>query len=152
MLALIKALHLIAGTTLLGLSIASIYYIRSSLHIDDASILRYALKLSFIYDAIVFIAIVFQYISGFILSNLLIIPHGTPWLSIAYLALTAVTVCWLISVYIRLLNRRKSSTKQTFLFKKTLYIMHACIILLFILIIHDAATQSTYLGFIVKGW
>ena len=152
MLELIKTIHLIAGTMILGLSIASIWYVRSSIRQNDAVVLRYALLVSFIYDAIMLFAIIFQYISGFILSNLLQIPHHTPWLMMAYLVFTIVVLCCLASFVIRMINYKKVRVSKSFLYPKMLYTLHIFMIVLFMIIIHDAITQSTYLGFLLKGW
>lgn len=139
---ILKFIHVLIGVTILGLFVA--YYFYFSLTKYEMPAARRMLKLSLITDCFVFIAIMLLFMTG---THLVLANHfsfQTPWIQMAYKILGLLTFCWLIIVAIKALNFFKKD-QTIFLGKRVFHTCHVLIFILFVLIIHDAVTQSTFL-------
>ena len=143
---LIKCLHLIGGTVFLGITIASYFYISYSK--SDQKLRLFALKTSLLGDILIALIIVLQYITATLLVKLNHLSFATPWIIVAYIAFSLVSFCWLVNVIIKVHNVRLTNGFQ---YNKLFHAMHMLIILVFILIIHDAVMQKTYFNFLFPG-
>ena len=145
---MLKFLHLICGTTLFGVMIASFFYIALSIYKNDKALTQYALKTSYFGDGIILVMTIIQFITA---QHLVVDGHFTlaiPWIFIAYHAFALVVLLWLCQFLIKFFYLSKSSCSPTIL--KLYYFFNVTIILIFLIIIHDAVTQSTWFDFLFK--
>lgn len=143
-----KFLHLICGTTFFGVMIAAFFYIARSIRKNDQSLINYSLKASYFGDGIIFLIALIQLITAI---NLVSAGHFTlaiPWIFIAYHAFGAVVLLWIGILIIKLLYLSKTDISPIAL--RVFHALNIMMILIFIIIIHDAVTQSTWFDFLFR--
>ncbi len=143
---MLKFLHLICGTTFLGIIIASFFYIANSIKKSDRELIDYSLKASYFGDAIIFFIIIVQLITAI---KLVVDGNFTlaiPWILIAHYAFAIVIILWLGILLLKLRYLSNPNISSTTI--KIYYLFNIMIILIFIIIIHDAVTQSTWFEFL----
>lgn len=141
-------LHLMSGTTFFGIMIATFYYIARSLRQDDQTLINYSLKASYFGDGIIFFIVLIQLITA---THLVSAGHFTlaiPWIFIAYHAFGTIVLLWIGIFLIKLLYLSKTDISPITL--RVFYSLNVMMILLFIIIIHDAVTQSTWFDFLFR--
>lgn len=138
---LIEAIHVMCGVTFFGLMVASFLYISSSMKQNNSALLRYAIKTSLIIDGIIFPIIVIQFVTGTFMVRYYQLSFQTPWIIVAYGALSAVSIIWFFLVLIKYRNLKQTQFQH----KKLFYFLNFILILLFCMIIHDAVMQQTWL-------
>lgn len=145
-LSILKFLHLVCGTTFFGITIAAFFYIAKSINQGDRSLIDYSLRASYFGDAIILLCIIIQFISA---ESLVSSGHFTlevPWIFVAYLAFSLLILLWLINLIIK----RFCLSKTVINFIKSYYLINIMMILIFVIIIHDAVTQSTWMDFLFR--
>lgn len=145
---IVKFFHLICGTSFFGITIAAFYYIARSIRKGDQHLIEYSLKASYFGDGIIlFITVIQLYTAEKLVSS----GHFTlaiPWIFIAYLALSVTILLWLLNLSIKYYYLSKNVIAPFAL--KSFYLINITMILIFIIIIHDAVTQSTWLDFLFR--
>ena len=146
MVDIVKFLHLICGTTFLGTIIAVFFYIAYSVRQTDPLLIYYSLRISYFGDGVISFCAFIQFITAAIL-----VPAGkftlaVPWICVAYVAFGSVILLWLMNLLIKLIYFSKIPIKPYAL--KGFYFLNSLIIIIFIIIIHDAITQSTWFDFL----
>jgi len=132
---LVKFLHVMLGTTLLGLVIASYFYVTKSSSSKSILTYQHTIKLTRLADLGIFLPIIlFEFITGTFLIKALDIPITTPWIIVAYTMLSVATVLVIINW------RLKTMPIQS---KPSYHIINGLIILVLCLIIHDAVMHNT---------
>ncbi|HLB56295.1 MAG TPA: DUF2269 family protein [Coxiellaceae bacterium] len=140
----IQFIHVLCGVSFFGITIASFAYISKSIKKNDSALLHYALKTSLLGDRIIFPIIIIQFITGAMMVQYHHLSFQTPWIIVAFIALSVVSLIWFLLFLIKYINY--SSGRNTFFkFKKSFFILNIIIILLFCMIIHDAIAQKTFL-------
>ncbi len=149
--ALVKSIHVMCGVVFIGITIASFFYVLNSRRQQQADVLRYALKVSLLGDILLAMIILVQFVSATLLVHLNQLSVQTPWIEVAYLAFAVVSVLWLINVVIKVVN-----LKQVLFTHLKGYrwfcALHVLMLLIFVVIVHDATTQSTFLGFLIGDY
>lgn len=143
-----KFLHLICGTTFLGIIIAAFFYIARSVYKGDRPLIDYSLRASYFGDALIVIILFFQLVTAV---NLVLAGYFTPaisWIFIAYCAFGVIILLWLGVLFIKLLYFSKSIIPPLSL--KIFYVLNGLMIIIFIIIIYDAVTQSTWFDFLFR--
>lgn len=143
-----KFVHLICGITFFGIMIAAFFYIARSIKDGDRALIDYSLKASYFGDGLIFFIVIIQLLTA---TQLVSNGHFTlaiPWVFIAYHAFGAIILLWLSILLIKILYLSKMdiSTVAVNIF----YLLNAIMILIFIIIIHDAVTQSTWFNFLFR--
>lgn len=149
MLNIFKFFHLICGTTFLGIIIAEFFYIAHSMSKMDQLLLTYSLKASYFGDGIIFFLAIIQLITA---NELVSAGHFTltiPWIFIAYHAFAIVILLWLSVLFIKVFYLAKSTISP--IASTMFYLLNVIMISLFIIIIHDAVTQSTWFEFLFRN-
>ena len=136
------------GTTFLGIIIATFFYISYGIRRGDKSLIRYSLKASYFGDGIIFVCAFTQFITATILVSVGKFTLAVPWICVAYLAFSGITLLWLINLFIKRKYFANAHIKP-FAFK-IFYFLNILIILTFMVVIHDAVTQSTWLDFLFR--
>ena len=143
---LIHFLHVMLGVTLLGVAVASFFYVTYSWR-HGAYPMRFTFKASFFGDALILPIIIFQFFSGYHLMIVNQLSLHTPWILIAFIALSTISVLWLAIAYIRYINYQASGRQHqplTFHYKKIYNTLNLLIIILLLVINHDAIMQQTW--------
>ncbi|MHB1949271.1 MAG: hypothetical protein ACYCQI_14280 [Gammaproteobacteria bacterium] len=143
-----KFLHLICGTTFFGIMIAAFFYIARSIRKGDRSLINYSLKASYFGDGIIFFIVLIQFITAIKLVSVGHLTLAIPWIFIAYHAFGTIVLLWLSILLIKLLLLSKTDISPIAL--KVYYLLNVMMILIFIIIIHDAVTQSTWFDFLFR--
>jgi uncharacterized membrane protein len=148
-LPMVKFLHLISGTTFLGITIAAFFYIVRSLDKGDRTVIDYSVKASYFGDAVILGCIVIQFITA---ATLVSSGHFklVPWIIIAHGAFGSLILLWLANVGIKFFyfSKREISPYAV----KSFWLFNIAMILIFFIIIHDAVTQSTWFDFLFRLW
>lgn len=146
---MLKFVHVLIGVTMLGFVVA--YYFYFNFNQKDLRTRRNILRLSFLMDGLILPFILILFMTG---AQLMVANHlspAVPWVHVAFMALGLVTFCWLISVCIKITNYYfLSRGKVEFYGKRIFHTCNILIIVLMVIIIHDAVTQSTFLGFMQR--
>ncbi len=143
-----KFLHLIGGTTFLGIMIAAFFYITRSIKKSDRSLIHYSLKTSYFGDGIIFFIILIQFATAIKLVSAGHFALAIPWIFVAYHAFGTVVVLWISILLIKLFYLSKTDISPTVL--RIFYFLNVMMILIFVIIIHDAVTQSTWFAFLFR--
>ncbi len=128
----IKFLHLIFAVTLFGLCISSVYYVRSASQALYPHAIKESLKLDR-WIILPFMLLTFIFGTGMV--------HGTHlslhvhWVLNAYIFLSINLILWSISAWLRW---KKPERKNLYL------IFQILVLVIFVIILHDAVTQSTW--------
>ena len=139
----IETIHILCGVTFFGLMIASFVYVISSVRQNDPTLFRYCLKVSLYGDVLIFPIIVVLFLTGTFMVYHHHLPMNTPWIIVAYCALSVVSVLWFLLVLIKL--NAISTNAASLCYRKSFVMVNVIIILVFCMIIHDAITQQTWL-------
>lgn len=128
--------------------IAEFFYIARSIRNGDRSLINYSLKASYFGDGIIFLIILIQFATAIKLVSAGYFTLAIPWVFIAYHAFGTVVLLWIGILMIKLLYLSKTDISPIAL--KIFYFLNVMIILTFIIIIHDAVTQSTWFDFLFR--
>lgn len=148
MLSIIKFFHVLCGISFLGITIAAFFYISRSIHKQDRTLINYSIRASYFGDALILGCIFVQIATSI---PLVIAGHFTlevPWIFIAYLAFGFLIILWLLTLLIKKFYFSRAVIASFPL--KSFYSLNIAMILMFIIIIHDAVTQSTGLEFLFR--
>lgn len=145
MLALLKFLHIFCGTIFFGISVATFFYIARSIQKGDHALIRYSIKTSYFGDGLISVCMACLLASSFPLRVAGNFSLSVPWIFIAYLAFSMLIVLWLINI---LLKRTLSLTSPAPRVIKSFYALNITMMLIFIIIIHDAVFKNTALAFL----
>ncbi len=138
---LLKMIHLIGGVTFFGIITAGFFYIINAYRKHDSMLLQYAIKTSFFGDILIIIFIIIQYYTGTVLMHNANLSLATPWVLVAYIAFSFVTIFWFLLILLKIKMMRSQTISWIYVS------LNILIILLFILIIHDAVMHATYFNF-----
>ncbi len=147
-ISIIKFFHIICGTAFFGIIIASFYYISKAIHKQDRSLIDYSLRASYFGDAVSLLCILILFASSI---PLVFAGHFTlavPWIFIAYHAFGFLSQLWLITLCSKRFYLSKNIISAASI--NIFYFLNIAMILIFIIIIHDAVTQSTALEFLFR--
>lgn len=148
MLSVIKFFHVLCGITFFGITIASFFYIARSINKQERPLIDYSITASYVGDAMILLCILVQMITS---PHLVSAGHfnlNVPWIFIAYLAFYLLIVLWISMVVIKKYYLSKIIISHNAI--KAFYFLNIAMILIFIIIIHDAVTHSTGLEFLFK--
>lgn len=145
---MLKFLHLICGTTFFGIIIAAFFYIARSISNGDRSLIIYSLKTSYFGDGVISFIVIIQLITAVKLVSDGHFTLAIPWIFIAYHAFAAIILLWLSILLVKLLCLSKPDILPIFV--NIFYSLNVIMILIFIIIIHDAVTQSTWFDFLFR--
>ncbi len=149
MLAMIKCMHVLCGLAFFGITLAAFFYISRSIKSHDRAAIAGALKASYYGDALIFCCIVSQSASSVALVSANHLSVKVPWIFVAYHAFGLVVLLWLGTLLLKLCYLAKERIAAGAL--KTFYALHIGLIMVFMLIIRDAVTQSTGLEFLLRS-
>ncbi|MGC1182229.1 DUF2269 family protein [Legionella sp.] len=148
MLSIIKFFHVICGVSFFGITIATFFYITQSINKHDQALIDYSIRASYFGDAIILLCIFIQITTSIPLVTSGHFPLEVPWIFIAYHAFGFLIILWLLTL---LIKKFYFSRKVIALYSlKSFYSLNIAMILIFIIIIHDAVTQSTGLEFLFR--
>lgn len=148
MLSIIKFFHVISGVSFLGIVIAAFFYITRSFNKNDRSLIDYSIRASYFGDAIILLCIFIQIATSIPLVSAGHFTLEVPWIFIAYHAFGFIILLWLLILFIKKFYFSRTAIAPYSL--KSFYFMNVAMILIFIIIIHDAVTQSTGLEFLFR--
>ncbi|MDF1795523.1 MAG: DUF2269 family protein [Coxiellaceae bacterium] len=149
--ALIQTFHVMCGVVLIGLSLASYFYVMNSMRRRDVALVLYALRLSYYADIIFIPLILIQIITALVLMMAKHIDLATPWTVVAFIAFAVVVVLWIIAVFIKFAFVRCLPHKINALWFRISYsLVYGLMTLIFILIVHDAVLHQTYFAPLVR--
>lgn len=148
---IIRFIHLIITVSFLGFQIAGYYYLITGIKQHSIALLRYSLLNSLIIDLVSVLII-----SGIFLSCNFLVVHGPElsfsitWIKAACISLGIVTCLFLINMVIKTINFQQVSknTYRKFKYCRLLQVNYGIIILLLIVIMHDAVMKSTIMEMI----
>lgn len=143
-----KFLHLMGGTTFFGIIIAMFFYISHSIQNRDKALIQYSLKASYFGDGVIFIIAALQFLTAVQLVSDGHFTLAIPWIFVAYHAFGTVILLWLSLLLIKIIFLSKTNILPMAI--KLFYLLNTFIILIFIIIIHDAVTQSTWFDFLLR--
>ena len=146
---MLKFFHLICGTTFFGIMIAAFFYITRSIRSGDRSLINYSLKASYFGDGLIFFIILIQSVTSYQLTNAGHFTLKIPWILIAYHALGTIIFLWIGILLIKLLYLSRTIISPIAL--RIFYFFNILLILIFVIIIHDAVTQSTWFDFLFRN-
>lgn len=144
---MLKYLHVMLGTALLGMIIAAYFHIVYAIQQQQTTTLQKSLRNSFFSDAFILLLIPAMFASGTMLVHSNHIAMTTPWIKAAYLLMgICFFTCIAISI-IKIINFRQliRNHYQNFQFQKIFHTLTIFLWLCFIAIIHDAVFQHTFL-------
>jgi hypothetical protein len=140
---ILKFIHVLIGVTMFGFIVA--YYFYFIFAKDDPRARKNILRLSLFIDCLIFPFIILLFITG---AHLMVNSHlspAVPWVHMAFMMLGLVMFCWLISVAVKGINYYALRKGQlTFYGKRIFHTCHILMIILIVLIIHDAVSKSTF--------
>ncbi len=148
MLFMIKFLHVLCGVVFFGITIATFFYLARSIHKQDRSLIDYSIKASYFGDALILLCVGVQLFTSTKLVSAGHFTLGVPWIFIAYHAFGLLIILWLLTIIIKKFYFAKADIGNYML--KSFYVLNSAMILIFIVIIHDAVTQSTVLDFLFR--
>jgi len=147
-LSIFKFFHLICGISFFGITIVAFFYIAYSMHKCDRALIDYSIKASYFGDILILLCIIIQVASSIQLVSAGNFASMTPWILVAYHAFSFLILFWLINILIKRFYFSKPIISSYSL--KVFYCLNIAMILIFIIIIHDAVTQSTALEFLFR--
>lgn len=146
MLAFIKFFHIICGVSFLGIIIASFFCIARSIKANDRDLINYSLKSSYFGDLIILLCVIIQTVTSLSLVSARGFSFYVPWILVAYHAFGLLLVFWISLFFIK--KNQLAKKNITPLSIKMFYTLNILMIIIFIIIIHDAVTQSTGFEFL----
>ena len=138
--AFLKFLHVIAAVTLAGIHLASFFYTMHSHRQKQGKLIRHALKVSFLNDAILVMLIATIYWTAIHLQQSLRLSPNIPWIIVAHIIFGMTILLWLAQLAIRVM----SFNDKKILFPRCYTALSVCIWIMFALIIRDACLHSTW--------
>lgn len=148
MLSMIKFFHVIGGVSFFGIIIATFFYIACSIHKRDRSLIDYSIRTSYFGDALILMCILIQLITSMPLVSAGNFTLAVPWIFIAFHAFGLLIILWLATIFIKKIYFSREVIASYHV--KVFYFLNSAMILIFIIIIHDAVTQSTGLEFLFR--
>jgi len=148
MLSIVKFFHVICGVSFFGIIIAAFFYITRSINKNDRSLIDYSIRASYFGDAIILVCIFIQIATSIPLVSAGHFTLDVPWIFIAYHAFGLLILLWLLTLFIK-----KFYFSRTVIVPysvKSFNFLNIAMILIFIIIIHDAVMQSTGLEFLFR--
>ena len=145
---IIKFFHVIAGVSFLGINIAMFYYVTRSIKKSDRSLIDYSIRASYFGDALILLCILVQIITASSLVSAGKFTLAVPWIFIAYQAFGLLVILWLSALLIKINYFSAQVISRSAV--KNYYCLNIAMILVFIIIIHDAVTHSTGLEFLFR--
>src|SRR5690348_3991632 len=133
MISIIKFLHLICGTTILGIIVASFFYIAYSIHQKNQTLINYSIKVSYFGDGIILLCTIIQFITSAMLITAGHFPLTIPWIRVAHIAFGIVVVLWIAIIIIKFFNLSNTHIKPYAL--RMFYFLNILIIFIFMIII-----------------
>lgn len=133
--------HVLCGVLFFGLMHFSFLIIMKSLRQQDPVLIAHAIKTSLKLDIVLFPMIVVVIVTGAFMTEVRHISPGTAWITAAYGLFSFVSLSWFMLVLIKLRNVMSA----VFHYKKLFYALNIIVMILFVLIVHDAVTQTTWL-------
>ncbi|MDR3492109.1 MAG: hypothetical protein P4M12_08735 [Gammaproteobacteria bacterium] len=148
-LSIIKFFHVTCGVSFFGIIIAAFFYIASSINKRDQSLINYSIRASYFGDAIILLCIFIQLATSMLLVSAGHFTLKVPWIFIAYHAFGFLIILWLLTLFIKkfYLSRKVISPYSL----RSFYFLNIIMMLIFIIIIHDAVMQSTGLEFLFRN-
>ncbi|MBV8802241.1 MAG: DUF2269 family protein [Gammaproteobacteria bacterium] len=146
MLAFIKFFHIFCGISFFGLMMASFFYIARSINTNDRDLINYSIKTSYFADVVILLCITIQTVTSLSLVSSGGFNLHVPWILVAYHAFALLFISWVSLFFIK--KNCFSKNNITSWSIKTFYGLNILIILFFIIIVHDAITQSTGFEFL----
>jgi len=140
MTALLVFIHVFSCVLVLGCLFASLLLIIY----HRRTLTTIILKKSLLTDAAAFPIMITAMVSGAFMVKLKAIPAGTPWIIAAYLFFFSICITWFIQTLLKLKQMLNPSRSFLFYF----YATQCVIIILFMLTLHDAILQKTWLTFL----
>jgi len=147
-LSIIKFLHLLCGLSFFGIVIASFFYIASSLYKRDKSLIDYSIRASYFGDGIIFLCGSIVFVSAQILVRAGHFSMSIPWIFVAFHAFSLLLVLWFFNLVVKAFYLSKKSIP--FYSLCIYYFLNLSMLLIFIIIIHDAVMQSTGFDFLFR--
>ena len=147
-LSIVKFFHVIGGVSFFGIIIAMFYYVTRSIKKNDQLLINYSIKASYFGDALILLCILVQIATALPLVSAGHFTLAVPWIFIAYQAFGLLTILWLCTLFIKI-NYLSTAVIPRFSLK-SFYCLNITMILIFIIIIHDAVTHSTGLEFLFR--
>ena len=147
-ISIIKFFHIICGISFFGITIAAFFYIARSINKHDRSLIDYSIRASYFGDAIILLCIFIQIASSIQLISAGHFTLEVPWIFVANHAFGFLIILWILNLFIK--KCYLSSTTITSYSLKSFYYLNIAMILIFIIIIHDAVTKSTWLEFLFR--
>lgn len=124
------------------------FYIARSIKKQDRSLINYSLKASYFGDAMIFLIVLIQFITAYQLVSIGNFTLAVPWIFVVYVAFSTVILLWLTIFLLKFFYLTKENISTIAI--KFFYWLNIMIILIFIIIIHDAVTQSTWFDFLIR--
>lgn len=144
----IRSIHLLFIAILLGLQIASYYYVITSRRSNSLLLHRYTLNLMLFIDWILLIIIACIYLTcAYLVYHSHTLSYATPWIHTACVSLTIVVLCFFAKMFIQYKNLKtikNQTAKAQSRYNRVMHASYILIIFLLILTIHDAVTRSTF--------
>lgn len=147
---MIKFFHLICGTSILGLLIANFFYIAHNIQQGDRDLIKYAVKTSYFSDAAIFLCVLIQFITATRLVFETYLSLKVPWIWVAYHAFGLIVVLWSLNLGIKFFYISKQEGLPAKITTYLFYGLNSFIFFTYIIIIHDAVTQSTWFDFLLR--
>ncbi len=143
----IKFIHVILMTILLGLSFSSFFYTRQALKSRDPVLYAFTLRLALTLEIFIFLPAFFVLLfTGLKLVKIFEFSYQTPWIIAAY-SLLGLLLLLRVGILNFLYRQYVAIKKGKWLvFSKTYYVLQIVFWMIFILIMRDAITHSTYFG------
>lgn len=147
-LSIIKFFHVICGVSFFGMVMAAFFYITRSIHQNDRSLIDYSIRASYFGDAIILLCIFIQFATSIPLVFAGHFSLDVPWIFVAYHAFGVLILLWLLTLFIKKFYFSRALVPAISV--NIFYFLNGTMILIFILIIHDAVMQSTGLEFLFR--
>lgn len=126
--------------------ISAFFYIAYSFQRNDRLLMSYSLKASYFGDIVILMCIVTQFITAAKLMFAGDFSMAIPWIRVAHAAFGSIVLLWLIGVLLKFFYLSKP--KINILTLRCFYCLNLAIIVIYMIIIHDAITQSTWFNFL----
>lgn len=145
----IKSLHLISGTTILGIFIAEYFYVMRSIVLREYDLMMYTIKTSYVGDGLILLCLSLQFFTIAPLISAGNLNFHIPWIRVAHLAFGLVILLWIFKILIKIKYFKIDSLP---IFAKRIYhCLSISIFIIFFIIIHDAVMRSTWFTFLFRN-
>ena len=142
-------LHILSVTSFVGIALSSVFFVRQALNQKDNMAASNILKTTFLGDWFVIPSLAMLFVTGMYLVQMKHLSLEIPWIFAALITFIIVVLCWLVNFLLRLryfyqLKKGRRGFQHFWFFY---CVMTVVMFLLFIIMMHDAITQSTFLMF-----